>query len=77
MCGNNCHIAFYAFSCFRSTLENKDVWANMECNWVHFFWLTGETPKTLMSMVKNIDQQYFHQFQMIEAGKTDLKNQVR
>ena len=48
----------------------------MERNWDHFFWLTGETPRTLSTLVTKLWSKYLHHFYTTKGSKLDLKNQV-
>ena len=47
----------------RVTVQNKDVWKNLETNWNDFYWLTGETPHTLAALVMDLERnfQVFHE----------------
>ena len=53
-----------------------DLWQNLQKNWLHFFWLTGETPASLQVIVNRIEVIYFPQ---ITRGRKDcitFRNQV-
>ena len=61
---------------FRSDSVKRDVWVNLERNWIDFFWLTGETPPTLNDLVLKLERR-FHPF--VHCGcrnLLDFKNQV-
>ena len=61
---------------YRATINRRDVWENLTQHWLHFFWLTGETPDTLMHLVNNIDN-FMGPFNSFGRKKVlNLKNQV-
>ena len=54
----------------------KDVWQNLQTNWTHFFWLTGETPRTLKCMVQSLERYYYPYTNRGRKTLLDFKNQV-
>ena len=60
----------------RVSLNVTDVWLAMERNWDHFFWLTGETPHSLRSLVNKIQAKFVPNFYQMRRSRLDLKNQV-
>ena len=60
----------------RATLENRDVWNNLESNWNDFFWLTGETPITLNELVQEMQNKFHPTFRRRRLGSLDFRNQV-
>ena len=67
---------FYSSLLKRATMNNCDVWLNLQLNWKDFFWLTGETPTTLAILANEVQQEFepFHCRQ--REGSLDFKNQV-
>ena len=62
---------------FRNDFVARDVWNLLECNWLHFFWLTGESPATLSVMVNRIEQLFLPQIQTGRVHSLSFRNQVR
>ena len=54
------HILITLLNGYRLTVNNMDVWQNMETNWSHFFWLTGETPETLQILINRIEVKFLN-----------------
>ena len=61
----------------RATHSNNDVWTNMSRNWSHFFWLTGEFPRTLNSIVIKMKNTYYINRAMGRRTLLTVRNQVR
>ena len=62
--------------CLRSDYVPIDIWEMLEKNWLQFFWLTGEIPVTLQSVVDRL-QNMFNPY--ITRGRPlclDFRNQV-
>ena len=53
-----------------------DVWANLEQNWMNFFWLTGETPQTLAILVHVLSHIHLQQNHTGRPPALDFRNQV-
>ena len=49
-------------SIFRILTDGNDVRSNLERNWIHFFWLTGETPVTLQNLVNCVKRDFCQSF---------------
>ena len=60
----------------RNYYQPTNVWRNLERNWSHFFWLTGETPATLRVLVTRIEQIYLPERPMGWAQALTFENQV-
>ena len=54
----------------------KNLWITLERNWIHFFWLTGETPPSLRSLVHEIETIFFTFYTKGKGRKLDVANQV-
>ena len=67
---------FMTYVWHRSTLHQTDVWNNLAQNWMHFFWLSGETPNTLFTLVQEIEGRHLNYFHKGRPSKLSLKNQV-
>ena len=52
----------FLFFIRRSDYQKRDIWSLIEQNWIHFFWLTGETPHTLQIIVNRMDEIFRRQF---------------
>ena len=61
---------------FRMQDHAVDLWGVLEQNWVHFFWLTGETPQTLRTLVNKIEGVFFVHLSLGRNRKLDFHNQV-
>ena len=62
---------FYRF------IQNKhDVWTYLETNWIDFFWLTGETPRTLGQLALDIQRQFKPTIGSGRLSSLNFKNQV-
>ena len=61
---------------FRINAIGMDVWASLEQNWVHFFWLTGETPQTLTILVNTLRNRNFVHLRLGRIPSIDFRNQV-
>ena len=63
-----------AYLC-RAMNQTRDVWALLETNWDHFYWLTGETPHTMLILVEamrnRVPRRRFGRPQVL-----DFRNQV-
>ena len=70
------HILLHLMHGYRATLNSTDVWAKLQENWTHFFWLTGETPDTLNILVERICIKFMTFKSYGPNGILDLKNQV-
>ena len=49
-------IFFLMHSLYRSALYHHDFWTYLETNWDNFYWLTGELPFTLQSLVQKLNE---------------------
>ena len=56
---------------FRVTSVARDLWRNLERNWLHFFWLTGETPNSLAHLVNVLENEFFP---YMTAGRNPILN---
>ena len=71
-----CQRGIVCQSVFRATVHNSDGWQNLAKNWVHFFWLTGETPDTLSMIVSRLRRQ-FHRIENPQRREAlSTRNQV-
>ena len=61
---------------YRATLYSSDVWINMQRNWTHFFWLTGETPDTLSILVQRLIAKFISFWSKGPESMIDFRNQV-
>ena len=52
------------------------MWAYLETNWTFFFWLTGETPNSLQSIVNGVQREYLPTIQRGRGKILDFRNQV-
>ena len=52
------------------------MWLNLQQNWNHFYWLTGETPQTMQILVNAIDRKFFVHRHYGRNCSLDLRNQV-
>ena len=59
----------------RNETENGDMWARLEHNWSHFYWLTGEIPPTLNLIVGRLETR-FRRRQRGPKCKLTFLNQV-
>ena len=59
----------------RRISNEVDLWNNLQNNWDNFFWLTGEIPTTLMSIVEAIRPRCMR-YHMGRTPKLSLHNQV-
>ena len=64
------------FSNNRSISQTTDVWSNLERNWIHFFWLTGETPHSLSKLVEKLEPIYNSHSTPGKDSALDFKNKV-
>ena len=60
----------------RHNLDSRDVWEVLQTNWSNFFWLTGDTPRTLQVIVNGIEQIYLPQRSMGRPSILTFRNQV-
>ena len=52
------------------------MWEKMEQNYLHFFWLTGETPETLTNLVERIKRDFLPYTKPGPNGSLDVRNKV-
>ena len=69
------NIPKFVFVFNRVTTEHHDMWEQLQNNWNHFFWLTGEIPPTFTKLVERI-QQLVTVHRRGRKLILDLKNQV-
>ena len=62
--------------CYRSTNENPDVWNNLERNWNHFFWLTGEIPISLQIISDKLQNRFIRTRASGRKSALSFRNQV-
>ena len=67
---------YFVCNCSRSRFEENEVWNNLQTNWNHFFWLTGETPETLQILVNALHRNFFMHRQYGRKSSLDLRHQV-
>ena len=63
-------------TCYRSTNRSPDVWVNLETNWNHFYWLTGEIPVSLSIMCDKIKSKFIPYRDSGRRNSLDFRNQV-
>ena len=56
--------------------DSRDVWSNLQSNWVHFFWMTGETPHTLSNLVQELEKEFEPHYRCGRKCYLDFRNQV-
>ena len=61
---------------FQMRVISRDLWATLEQNWVHFFWLTGESPQTLNALVVRLRNLFFVHNNFGRNPIIDFRNQV-
>ena len=71
------HLLLRILAGYRALDAKKDLWNLLQNNWTHFFWLTGETPHTLLNIVEAVERIYFPITTRGRKTVLDLKNQVR
>ena len=52
------------------------MWDYLEQNWTNFYWLTGETPPSLQSIVHAVQREYLPNVDRGRAQIIDFRNQV-
>ena len=70
------HLLIKLMKGYHSNLFNSDVWCKLERNWMHFFWLTGETPEPLSILVERIKIKFLHINANGPVSAIDIRNQV-
>ena len=68
-----CHKLYF----HRATRHSRDVWTKLQRNWIHFYWLTGETPHTLQILVHDIENRFRPHIGPGRHSVLDFRNQVR
>ena len=61
------------YACDRQT---GNVWDKLQTNWLHFFWLTGETPRTLQQLVHELQAKFQPYVTQGRKSILDFRNQV-
>ena len=61
---------------YQSRVHNRDVWINLEQNWSHFFWLTGETPQTLEILINRVESKFLNCRNSGPDSNLNLRNKV-
>ena len=54
------HFLISLLTGYRSSVQHRNVWNNLETNWSHFFWLTGETPDTLSILISRLETKFLN-----------------
>ena len=54
----------------------RDIWMQLERNWLHFFWLTGEIPSTLQIVVNRIENLFMPNIARGRNQCINFRNQV-
>ena len=70
------HLMLPPMAGFRARLLGQDMWTILERNWVHFFWLTGETPDTLRILVQRLQFHFLPHLHIGRQQAIDFRNQV-
>ena len=60
----------------RARFPHNDVWINLERNWLHFYWLTGETPHTLSILVDKLNENFDLNYDIGRPQCITVRNQV-
>ena len=61
---------------YQSRVHNRDVWINLEQNWSHCFWLTGETPQTLEILINRVESKFLNCCNSGPDSNLNLRNKV-
>ena len=72
----NPHMMLELMPGYRIGLNGQNLWNFLDRNWIHFFWLTGETPDTLNILVECLRNIYYVQNHLGRPPAIDFRNQV-
>ena len=70
------HMLLRILAGYRANVQNKDLWTMLENNWNHFFWLTGETPVTLLNLVNTVQRTFYPNTDRGRKKVLNFQNQV-
>ena len=71
------HLVIRLLHGYRTDDKSHDVWRKLERNWIHIFWLTGETPQTLSELVQEIEDRFRPHKIAGRKSFLDFRNQVQ
>ena len=54
----------------------RDVWHKLETNWIHFFWMTGETPQSLSQLAYQLERKFEPHVTSGRKSNLDFRNKV-
>ena len=57
-------------------LNGQNLWLILQQNWIHFSWLTGETPETFNILVQRIERNFLNMYNIGRSPAIDFRNQV-
>ena len=65
-----------SYSVYRARYNRRDLWTELSENWLHFFWLTGETPETCRILVRSLQRNDGIFRHVGRSSCLDFRNQV-